>query len=149
MKITEILENIHCYLAIITLQNNKTNTTAKTIIYTDGLYQAKALLSSMYGDGSVISITRLTEKQIHEAVTANAQAQSVSIPLPNSYKHNLAKKALLKLIKRNSLKIKPTIDDLKSAYSDFDAEQKRVNREYENKLNWAEIRSRNKSIKNK
>ena len=43
-------------------------------------------------------------------------------------------------MKRNSLKIKPTIDDLRSASNDFDAEQKRVNREYENKLKWDEIR---------
>lgn len=143
MKISEIFENINCYLAIIKLQSNKTNTTAKTVIYADGLYQAKALLTLMYGDGSVLSITRLTEKQIHEAVTANAQSQSISTLLPTSYKHNLAKKALLRLMKRNSLKIKPTIDDLKSAYSDFDTEQKRVNREYENKLKWSEIRNRN------
>ncbi len=142
MKITEILENIHCYLAIIKLQSNKTNTTAKTIIYADGLYQAKALLSSMYGEGSVISITRITEKQIHEAVTANAQSQSISDPLPTKLKQNLAKKALLRLMKRNSLKIKPTIDDLKSASNELDIQQKRVNREYEKKLKWDEIRNR-------
>ena len=145
MKITEILENIHCYIAIIKLQSKKANSTVKTVIYADGLYQAKALLTSMYGDSSVISITRLTEKQIHEAFTANAQTQSISSLLPTSYKNNLAKKALLKLMKRNSLKIKPTIDDLKSAYSDFDAEQKRVNSEYENKLKWIEIRNRRTS----
>jgi hypothetical protein len=141
MKITEILENINCYLAIIKLQIKK-NTTTKTVIYADGLYQAKELLTSMYGNGSVLSITRLTEKQIHEAVTANAQSQSITTPLQTSHKHSLAKKALLRLLKRNSLKVMPTIDDLKSAYSDFDAEQKRVNREYENNLKWAEIRKR-------
>jgi hypothetical protein len=143
MKIIEILENIHCYLAIIKLQSNKTNTTAKTIIYADGLFQAKELLSSMYGENSVISIARLTEKQIHEAVTANVQTQSISTPLPTRYKHNLAKKNLLRLMKRNSLKIKPTIDDLKSASNELDVQQKRVNRDYENKFKWDEIRNRN------
>ena len=142
MRVREVIENIYCYIAIIKLQSNKTNATAKTIIYADGLYQAKALLSSMYGNGSVISISRITEKKIHEAVSANAQIQSISDPLPTRYKHNLAKKALLRLMKRNSLKIKPTIDDLKSAHNDFEAEQKRVNREYENKLKWDEIRKR-------
>ena len=142
MKITEILENIHYYLAIIKLQNIKSNIFVKTVIYADGLYQAKALLSSMYGEGSVISISRITEKQIHEAVTANAQSQSISDPLPSSHKHNLAKKALLGLMKRNALKIKPTIDDLKSASNELDVQQKRINREYENKLKWDEIRNR-------
>jgi hypothetical protein len=142
MKIIEILENINCYLAIIKLQSNKKNTTAKTIINADGLYQAKALLNSMYGEGSVISITRITEKQIHEAVTANTQSQSVSDLLPTRYKHNLAKKALLRLMKRNSLNIKPTIDDLKSASNELNVQKKRVNREYENSLKWAEIRKR-------
>lgn len=96
----------------------------------------------MYGDGSIISITRFTKKQIHETVIANAQSQSVFDPLPTSYKHKLAKKALLRLMKRNSLKIKPTIDNLKSASNELDIQQKRVNREYENKIKWAEIRNR-------
>jgi hypothetical protein len=62
--------------------------------------------------------------------------------LPTEYAHDLAKKALLNQMKRNALQVKPTIDDLKVAQSDFEAEQKRVNREYENKQKWAEIRKR-------
>jgi hypothetical protein len=142
MKITEILGNIHCYLAVIKIRNKSSNLSVRTVIYADGLYQAKALLSSMYGDGSVILITRITEKKIHEAVAANAHSQSLSDPLPIRYKHNLAKKALLRLMKRNSLKIKPTIDDLKSASNELDVQQKRINREYENKLKWDEIRKK-------
>ena len=142
MKITEILDNIHCYLALIIIRNRSSNVSVKTVIYADGLFQAKALLTSMYGENTVISITRVSEKYIHEDVAANTQSKSLSSPLPTSYKHNLAKKALLRLMKRNSLKIKPTIDDLRSASDDYDAEQKRINGEYENKLKWDEIRKR-------
>ncbi len=45
-------------------------------------------------------------------------------------------------MKRNALQVKPTIDDLKAAKSDLEAEQKRIDREYENKQKWAEIRKR-------
>ena len=51
-------------------------------------------------------------------------------------------------MKRNALHVKPTIDDLRAARSDFEAEQKRVNREYEDALNdrakWAQIRKRSR-----
>ena len=66
--------------------------------------------------------------------------------LPTQYTHALAQKALLNQMKRNALHVKPTIDDLRAARSDFEAEQKRVNREYEDALNdrvkWAAIRKR-------
>ena len=99
MKITEILENIHCYLAVIKIRNKSSNASVKTLICADGLFQAKALLSSMYGEDSIISVIRITEKN-HD--TSPSHSISISSPLPTSYKHNLAKKALTRLMKRNS-----------------------------------------------
>jgi hypothetical protein len=55
--------------------------------------------------------------------------------------HKLVQNALLMQLKRNSLQVKPTADDLEDARSDFEAEQKRVDREYDewakDKLKWA------------
>jgi hypothetical protein len=65
---------------------------------------------------------------------------------PNRYKRDVVQKFLLKQLKRNAMIIRPTSDDLVAARSDFEAEQKRVDREYEkraaDKLKWAEIRKR-------
>jgi len=57
-----------------------------------------------------------------------------------------SQKLLLKQLKRNAMIIRPTADDLGAARSDFEAEKKRVDREYEKweeeKLKWAEIKNR-------
>ena len=154
MKITEIVNGVYCYLAIVRSKRGKTISTAKTIIYAESTAQARNLLSLLYGDDSVISVSKVSKSDLNETSVNQFVANQTTTPqatkpisriLPTAYKDILAKKALLRLMKRNSLKIKPTVDDLKSAYNDFDAEQKRVNGEYENKLKWDEIRYRNKS----
>jgi len=154
MKIPEIVNGIHCYVATVRIKGGKTATTAKTIIYSENATQARNLLTAMYCDDSVISVSKVSKSDLNETSVNQFVANRTTTPqatkpisriLPTAYKDILAKKALLRLMKRNSLKIKPTVDDLKSAYNDFDAEQKRVNGEYENKLKWDEIRYRNKS----
>jgi hypothetical protein len=104
--------------------------------------QARALLSALYGEENVVSVTRTTESQLSETVPNRTKPTLIPKILPTHYTHSLAQKALLNQMKRSALHVKPTIDDLKAARSDFEAEQKRVNREYEDKLKWAEIRRR-------
>ena len=100
----------------------------------------------MYGDDSVISVSEVSEPDLNETVLNRAKSNLESQVLPTEYIHDLAQKRLLNQMKRNALHVKPTIDDLRVAQGDFEAEQKRVNREYdewaEDKLKWAEVRRR-------
>ena len=154
MKITEIVNGIHYFTAIVRVINGKTKTTVRTMIFADGIDQAKALLTSMYGKGNVLSVSRVSEDHLDEAVPDRTtprptQTQATKlIPriLPTAYTHKLAQNALLAQMKRNALQVKPTIDDLKAAQDKFETEQKRIDRAYDEELKdrykWAEIRKR-------
>ena len=143
MRITEIISNIYCYVATIKIQLGKSNTTSRTIIYADSISQAKALLIASYGENSVLAISRITDSHLDETVPNRTKVLKTPKVLPTTYKHMLAQKELLNQQKRNKLHVKPTIDDLRAANNELDVQQKRVNREYENKLKWANIRKRN------
>lgn len=149
MRITEIVSNIYCYVAAIKVKHGKSNTTSRTIIYADGIYQARALLIASYGENSVLAISRITDSQLDETVPNRTKILPTPKVLPTAYKHKLAQKSLLNQLKRNKLHVKPTIDDLRAANNELDVQQKRVNREYENEIKdrakWAEIRKRKQS----
>jgi hypothetical protein len=142
MKVIEIVNGIHCYVATVRIKRGKSTTTAKTIIFAENPTHARNLLTAMYGDNSVVSVSKVSESDLNETVLKRAKSNLVSQVLPTEYAHDLAKKAMLNQIKQSAPHVKPTIDDLKAAQSDFEIEQKRVNREYENKQKWAEIRKR-------
>ena len=146
MRITEIISNIFCYVATIKVKHDKTNTTTRTIIYADGMSQARALLIVSYGENCVLAISRITDSQLDETVPNRTKILQTPKVLPTTYKHKLAQKALLNQQKRNKLHVKPTIDDLRAANNELDVQQKRANLEYENKIKdrakWAEIRKR-------
>ena len=142
MRITEIIKNIYCYAAVIRAKQANTTLTVKTVIWANGILEARTLLAAMYGADSVVSVTRVTQDQLSEAVPNGTQRQALPTLLPNVYKHELAQKTLVNQMKLNSLRVKPTIDDLEVARSDHEAAQKRVNREYDSRLKWAAIRKR-------
>lgn len=159
MKITEIVNGVHSYVATVRVKRGKTTTTAKTIIYAENATQARNLLSAMYGDNSVVSVSKVAESDLNETnlnqVVPNrtnprpTPAQVLKpVPriLPTAYTHKLAQNALLAQMKRNALQVKPTIDDLRAAQDKFEGEQKRIDRAYDEALKdrykWAEIRKR-------
>ena len=146
MKIKEIVTGIYIYSATIRIKRRKSSTTAKTVVFADGVSQARALLSAVYGDDAVVSVIRISGSQLTEAVPNRTSSKPVPRILPTDYTHALAQKALFNQMKRNALHVKPTIDDLRAAHDDFETEQKRVNRSYEKALKdrekWAEIRKR-------
>jgi hypothetical protein len=119
--------------------------TVKTVVFADGISQAKAMLSEIFDDSIVMSISRISDVEINEASLVSADQIINPRVFPNRYKRDLAQKALLNQMRRNALHVKPTVHDLKAAQSDFEIEQKRVNREYEKwaegKRKWAEIRN--------
>ena len=94
-------------------------------------------------DGEVYGII---DSQLDETVPNRTKVLQTPKLLPKAYTHKLAQNALVNQMKRNSLKVKPTIDDLRAAQDKFEGEQKRVNREYEESLKdsekWAAIRKR-------
>jgi hypothetical protein len=142
MKITEIINGISTYQAAVKVRHGKSSTTVKTIIFADGICQARAMLSEIFDDSNVMSVSRISDVEINEASLAPADQIINPRVFPNRYKRDVAQKLLLKQLKRNAMIIRPTADDLEDARSDFEAEQKRVNREYVNRLKWAEIRKR-------
>jgi len=146
VRITEIISNIYCYVATIKVKHGKSNTTTRTIVFADGISQARALIVASYGENSVLAINRITDSQLDETVPNRTKVLQTPKVLPTAYKHKLAQKALLNQLKRNKLHVKPTIDDLRAANNELDVQQKRVNREYENEIKdrqkWAEIRRR-------
>jgi len=146
MKITEIVNGVHCFVATVRIKRGKTSTTTKTIIFAENATQARTLLTALYGDNSAISVKKVSESDLNETVSKRSKPNLVPQVLPTEYAHDLAQKRLLNQMKRNALHVKPTIDDLRVAQGDFEAEQKRVNREYdewaEDKLKWAEVRRR-------
>ena len=150
MKITEIVNGIHCYVATVRIKRGKTTATAKTIIYAENATQARNLLSAMYGDSSVVSVSKVSESDLNETIPNRTTQRPVPKPvprvLPTAYTHKLAQKALLDQMKRNLLHVKPTIDDLKAAQDDFETEQKRIDRAYDEALKdrekWVEISKR-------
>jgi hypothetical protein len=148
VKITEIVAGMDCFRATIKVKRGKSSTMAKTIVFADGVTQARALLAATYGDENVVSVNRVTKNEVSESLPYRAKPVVQRVPkvLPTEYTHALAKKAVLNQMKRNALYVKPTIDDLRAAQDEFEAEQKRVNREYEEAVNdrakWAGIRKR-------
>ena len=154
MKITEIVNGVHSYVATVRVKRGKTTTTAKTIIYAENATQARNLLSAMYGDNSVISVNKVSESDLNETVpnrtiprpTQTQTPKPIPRVLPTAYTHKLAQNALLAQMKRNALQVKPTIDDLRAAQDDFETEQKRIDRVYDVALKdrekLAEIRKR-------
>lgn len=146
MKITEIVNGVHCYIATVRIKRGKATTTAKTIIYAENATKARNLLTAMYGDDSVISVNKVAESDLNETVPSGTISSHVPKLLPTAYTHKLAQNALLAQIKRNSLQVKPTVDDLRAAQDKFEGEQKRIDRAYDEALKdrekWAEIRKR-------
>lgn len=146
--VDEIVAGIDLFKAIIKAKRGKSLTTVKTAVFADGISQARALLAATYGDENVVSVSRITDNLMNETIPSRKKpvAQPVPKVLPTEYAHNLAQNALLNQLKRNSLQVKPTIDDLRAAQSDFEAEQKRLDREYDeilkDKEKWAAIRKR-------
>ncbi len=147
MRITEIISNIYCYVATINVKRGKSNTTTRTIIYADGMSQARALLVACYGENSVLTISHISDSKLDETASNITKVFHTSKVLPIAFKHKLVQKVLLNQKKRNKLHVKPTIDDLRVVNNELDAQQKRVNREYENEIKdrakWDEIRKRN------
>jgi hypothetical protein len=159
MKITEIVNGVHSYVATVRVKRGKTTTTAKTIIHAESITQARNLLSAMYGDNSVVSVSKVSESDLNETnlvqtvsnraiprLTPTQATKPVPRILPTAYTHKLAQNALLAQMKRNALQVKPTIDDLRIAQDKFEGEQKRIDRAYDEALKdrekWAEIRKR-------
>ncbi len=66
MKITEIVNGVHSYVATVRVKHGKTTTTAKTIIHAENAIQARNLLSLMYGDNSVVSVSKVAEPDLNE-----------------------------------------------------------------------------------
>jgi hypothetical protein len=150
MKITEIVNGVHSYVATVRIKRGKTTTTAKTIIYAENAKQARNHLSLMYGDNSVVSVSKVSESELNETVPnrtiPRTDEKLVPRVLPTAYTHKLAQNALLAQMKRNALQVKPTVDDLRAAQDKFEGEQKRIDRAYDEALKdrekWAEIRKR-------
>jgi hypothetical protein len=159
MKITEIVNGVHSYVATVRVKRGKTTTTAKTIIHAENATQARNLLSLMYGDNSVVSVSKVSVSELDEAnlnqvvpnrtiprLTQTQAPKPIPTILPTAYTHKLAQNALLAQMKRNALHVKPTIDDLRAAQDKFEGEQKRIDRAYDEALKdrekWAEIRKR-------
>jgi hypothetical protein len=159
MKITEIVNGVHSYVATVRIKRGKTTTTAKTIIHAESITQARNLLSAMYGDNSVFSVSKVAESDLNETnlnqvvphrtiprLTPTQVTKPIPRVLPTAYTHKLAQNVLLAQMKRNALQVKPTIDDLRAAQDKFETEQKRIDRAYDEALKdrekWAEIRKR-------
>jgi hypothetical protein len=146
LRIDEVISGINRYLATVRVKRGKSSTTVKTVVYADGISQARAMLSEIFDDSNVMSVSRISDVEINEASLVSADQIINPRVFPNRYKRDLAQKLLLQQLKRNAMIVRPTADDLEAARSDFEAEQKRVDREYEkwaeDKLKWAEIRKR-------
>ncbi len=140
MKISEIVANIYLYSATIRIKRENLCAMAKTVIFADGMPQAKALLTSAYGEGSVISINRIFESELIEAAKHFIKPRIV----PGIYKHDLLRKKLLQQVKLDAMRVMPTTADIDAARNEFETQQKRMGLEYakavKDKQKWAEIR---------
>ncbi len=145
MRITDIILKIYRYVATIKVMYGKSYTTTRTIIYADGMSQAKALLVASYGENSVLAIFRISENHLKETAPNGTKHWRKPRVLPTTFKHDIVQQELLNQLKRGPLRVKPTVDDLHAAQDEFDVQQRRVNREYKNKQKWAEIRKRRMS----
>ena len=146
LKIDEIMSGIGRYLATVRVKRGKSSMTVKTVVFADGISQARAMLSEIFDDSNVMSVSRISDAEINETSLVSPDQIINPRVFPNRYKRDVAQKLLLQQLKRNAMIIRPTTDDLEAARSDFEAEQKRVDREYEkwaeDNLKWAEIRNR-------
>lgn len=146
MKIKEIIKNMYCYAATIRAKHEKSTTTAKTLLWANGITEARNLLIAAYGYDSVISLNRVNEDELSEAVPNRTNPKPVPRVLPTAYKDDLIQQALFNQLKRNGLYVQPSVDDLRVAQNDFETEQKHINHEYQkavkDKQKWSEIRKR-------
>jgi hypothetical protein len=122
-------------LASVRAKLEKATITSNTGIYADSTRNSGKLLAAKYGSNVVASFNKVSETELANTAPNKIISKADQRILPTKYAHSRAQKALLNQMKRNALHVKPTIDDLKVAQSDFEAEQKRVNSEYEK---WAE-----------
>ncbi len=146
MRIDEIFAGINRYLATVRVKRGRSSTTVRTVVFADGISQARAMLSEIFDDSNVMSVSRISDAEINETSLVSADQIINPRVFPNRYKRDLAQKLLLQQLKRNAMIVRPTADDLEAARGDFEAEQKRVDLEYEkwaeDKIKWAEIRKR-------
>ncbi len=146
MRIDEVISGINRYLATVRVKRGKSSMTVRTVVFADGISQARAMLSEIFDDCNVMSVSRISDAEINETSLVSADQIINPRVFPNRYKRDLAQKLLLQQLKRNAMIVRPTADDLEAARSDFEAEQKRVDREYEKwaeaKVKWAAVRKR-------
>jgi hypothetical protein len=63
MKINEVTNIPHTYLATVRVILRDSSTTARTTITADTVMQAKLMLTRMYGDSNVLNITQVMSEQ--------------------------------------------------------------------------------------
>lgn len=146
MKITEVVAGIYGYVVTLRAYEGKFPAALKTILFASGIAHARAVAVALYGEGNVVAVNPINERKISEvSQSAATLCQSPRI-VPTQYTRSLTRRALVDQMKRNVLHVKPTADDLRAAQEEFEAEQKRVNREYqdalEDRYKWAQIRKR-------
>ncbi len=78
MKITEVIQPLHNYCAIVRVHLPDRARTATTSIGADTLAQARALLLRIYGQGNVVSVS----ETVRESVVRSAQERCRSNPEP-------------------------------------------------------------------
>ena len=78
MKITEVIQPLHNYRAVVRVHLPDRALTATTSIGADSLAQARALLLRIYGQGNVVSVS----ETVRESVVRSVQERCRNNPEP-------------------------------------------------------------------
>lgn len=66
MKINDIVSGISGFLATVRVRRGRSNVTVKTIVFADGISQARAMLSEISDDSNLISVSRINDDKLRE-----------------------------------------------------------------------------------
>ena len=78
MRINEITNGLKPFTATVKVNNDTNFMTAKTLIFADGLSQAKAMLLHMYGQSSVLTISEI-QQQVEETQSGTKTLSSAEL----------------------------------------------------------------------
>lgn len=80
MKINEFTTNLNTYLATVRVVLRNGSTMAKTHVIADGVTEARLMLTRIYGDGNVLSITQfMSEDQYITEATKTLSPQELQV----------------------------------------------------------------------
>jgi hypothetical protein len=126
MRINEVISPLKKYIATINVKGTQT----RTIIDAESEGHARLLLGKQYGEKNVVGVSHIN---LDEQQSINA--------IPSEVKHEKVVNYLTNKITQQANKLRPTMNDVRSAVKRYKTRLKRANLELEKRQKFQQMRS--------